>query len=374
MKKIRIIIDNLAGGGAEKVLINLLQKLNRKYEIDLFLITKSGVYLEEVPSNICVQSNFKVLSSNNFIERIKNSLEARIKDRIYYLDKSFFYNLNKKRYDYEIAFLEGVSTEIVANSKNKYSKKIAWVHTDLLKHRTMDIEKERKLYSKFNEIICVSNHSKDSLLKLYPEYEARTKVIYNIIDEEDVLIKSKEKIVLKKDKVILVSVGRLINAKGYDLLLNAINNLKNKKINFKLLILGSGGQEKVLKKHIEENKLQEYVELLGFKKNPYPYMRKADIFISSSRYEGFSLVVAEAMLLNKPIIATDCTGPKEILNDGQYGILVPIEDVKSLENAMESLILDKDKREVYSELSKRRKKIFNSEDVLKKIEELLDGK
>ncbi|MGL5933463.1 MAG: glycosyltransferase [Cetobacterium sp.] len=374
MKKIRITIDNLAGGGAEKVLINLLQKLNKKYEIDVFLINKSGVYLKEVPSNVYIDYNFKALFSNHFIERIKNSLEARVKDKIYSLDKSFFYNLNRKKYDYEIAFLEGSSTEIVANSKNKYSKKIAWVHIDLLKHRTMDIEKERKLYSKFDEIICVSNHSKVSLLKLYPEYEDRTKVIYNLIDEEQILTKSKEIIEMDKNQINIVTVGRLNYQKGYDLLLNAIKNLKNKNIKFKVYILGIGPEESSLKKYIIENSLQSYIEMVGFKRNPYNYIKESDIFISSSRYEGFSLVVAEAMLLNKPIIATDCTGPKEILNDGEYGVLVPVEDVKSLENAMENLILDKNKREIYSELSKRRKKIFNSEDVLKKIEELLDGK
>ncbi|MGL5989247.1 glycosyltransferase [Cetobacterium sp.] len=371
MKKVRITINNLGGGGAEKVLIKLLEKLNFKYEIDLFLITKSGVYLEEVPKNIKIDYNFKELFSNNILARVKNSILARGKEKIYSKDKSFIYNLNKKKYDYEIAFLEGRSTEIVANSKNLSSKKIAWVHTDLIKRRLMSIEEERIIYSKFDEIICVSNHSRNSLLELYPEYENKTKVIYNPIDSEEILNKSLDKIEMNKDRVNLVTVGRLSDEKGYDLLLKAIKNLRDKNLNFKLYIVGTGPYEKFYKTYILENNLQNYVEMVGFQKNPYPYIKSADIFVSSSRYEGFPLVLAEAIVLKKPVIATKCTGPIEILDNGKYGILAEVEDVKSLELSLEKLILDENCRKYYSEMSKSRKELFNIKEVLEEVQNLI---
>nr|WP_306558954.1 glycosyltransferase [Cetobacterium somerae] len=168
----------------------------------------------------------------------------------------------------------------------------------------------------------------------------------------------------------IISVGRLVKAKGYDILLNACELLLAKKIYFKLIILGEGPEENELKKYIKYNKLEEYIKLKSFKENPYPYIKKADIFVLASRYEGFSLVLAEAIVLEKPIIATTCTGPNEILNNGKYGIQVPIENVEKLAEALEMLLLDENKRMYYSKKSEERKFFFDMNKTLIEVKSL----
>ncbi|MCQ9626451.1 glycosyltransferase [Cetobacterium somerae] len=369
-KKIRITISTLNGGGAEKVLINLLKELNDEYMIDLFLITKQGVYLKEVPKEITINYNFEPLISDNWLKKVKNSMIARYKNIIWKLDCSYIYNKNKKKYDYEIAFLEGVSTQIVSKSKNNNTKKIAWIHTDLIKHRVLDKSIERKIYKKFDTIICVSNQAKESFLELYPEYKKKVKVIYNLINKKEILEKSNFELNNEFQYLNIISVGRLVKAKGYDILLNACELLLAKKIYFKLIILGEGPEENELKKYIKYNKLEEYIKLKSFKENPYPYIKKADIFVLASRYEGFSLVLAEAIVLEKPIIATTCTGPNEILNNGKYGIQVPIENVEKLAEALEMLLLDENKRMYYSKKSEERKFFFDMNKTLIEVKSL----
>ena len=123
-------------------------------------------------------------------------------------------------------------------------------------------------------------------------------------------------------------------------------------------------------KEIKENSLEESVKLLGFKENPYPYLKKADIFVSSSRFEGFSLVVGEALCLKKPIIATKCVGPLELLNNGEYGLLAEIEDVRDLAEKIKKLVLDKGLRKKYSSLSKKRSEIFNIDKTIQEVEKV----
>ena len=225
----------------------------------------------------------------------------------------------KDKYDTEIAFLEGMSS--IYLSKTECKNKIAWVHIDLEKHRLMTKEKEREMYKNYNKIVCVSNQSKSAFEKLYPEFSNRTVVVYNPIDREEIIEKSYEKIEKFKDgnKVTFIAIGRLHEQKGFDILLKAHKLLQDEKIESSLVILGEGDEEENLKKYILENDLEKSVKLLGFKENPYPYLKQSDIFISSSRYEGYPLVLCEAICLGKPIIATRCTGAKEILENGKYG-------------------------------------------------------
>ncbi|MGL4999420.1 MAG: glycosyltransferase, partial [Cetobacterium sp.] len=261
-----------------------------------------------------------------------------------------------------------------ANHKTD-AKKIAWVHTDLEKHRSMPIEKEREVYRKFDKIVCVSNASKQSVLNLYPEYKDKVEVIYNPIDKEEIIIKSKEQVEdIRNNKITLVTAGRLTKVKGYDILLEAHSQLLKEGLDYNLVILGEGELKAEFECFIQKKSIGKNTKLLGFKSNPYPYIKQGDIFVMSSRYEGYPLVLCEALTLGKPIIATDCTGATEILDDGKYGILAPIEDISALKNAMREMIQKEELREKYSQLAVERSSIFNIEDVMKQIEELLDEK
>ena len=279
--------------------------------------------------------------------------------------------LKNKNYDIEIAFLEGYSTVLVANRKND-SKKISWVHIDLEKHKMISRKLERVSYHKMKQIICVSEDSKKSVLNLYPENKNKIEVIYNPIDKKNILEKSNEKIDFnfENNKINVITVGRLNQQKGYDILLQSHNRLIKKGLDYNLIILGEGGEKSSLEKYIRENVLENNTQLLGFKENPYPYLKQADIFVSSSRYEGYPLVLCEAVCLGKPIIATNCTGPKEILENGKYGLMAEVENIEDLTEKMKELILDEKLRKKYSELSKERAKMFDIKKTLEEIESL----
>lgn len=377
-RKILFIISNLYGGGAEKVLVDILERLDRtKFDIDVFLISKEGVYVEKVESIL----RKKILHLyggrkdlfKNIIYRKAKSLFLIYFYRYCKNNPNIIPSLFFKKYDVEIAFLEGAPTQLLSRRVNK-AKKIAWVHIDMEKHRMLNFDVEKECYRKMSNIICVSKDSKNSLLNLYPELNEKTEVIYNPIDREEINRKaSEEEINFDKESINLIAVGRLAHQKGFDILLKAFKelNLKYEKLN--LYILGAGGDYKKLKKYVDENGLEKKVKFLGFQKNPYPYIKAADIFISSSRYEGYPLVLCEAISLGKPIIATKCTGPIEILENGKYGLLAEIENVSDLKNKIEILVSNTDKRIEYSNLSKECSKKFKVDEVMKQIENLLEN-
>ena len=321
-KKILFLVESFAGGGVEKVFIDLINNMDiTKYDITVMSIWDYGVRKKDLRKDVKYKSifpNIKGISRvfHNFVEKSSGKLLYKLGIR--------------ERYDIEIAFIEGRATKIIGASTNKESKKIAWVHIDLSQgHWTgkvfkENIELEKNYYKKFNDIVFVSNSAKEGFIKLFGDDFEKMHVKYNPIIAHDVIKRSEEEvtdIVKPKDKKLLVTSGRLVSQKGFDNLLEACNKLNKDGFNYELWILGEGWERTNLENLIEKYELNN-VKLLGYKDNPYKYIKQGDIFVCSSRNEGFSLVIAEAMLLGLPVISTNCAGPNELLNYGEYGLMV----------------------------------------------------
>lgn len=363
MKKILFIMYNLAGGGAEKVLIDLLDNIDyTRYEVDLLLIRKEGVYIDSVNANVKIKS---------IVDPGRNNIYSYAKSLLYsYLPKLLIGGIIGKKYDIEIAFLEGESSKIATYSKNKKSKKISWIHTDLKNYTVMSRKEEKQIYKFMDDIICVSNLCKQSFINIYPEYNDKTKVIYNLIDNKTIMEKSEEDNKMKKKYIL--AIGRLVNQKKFDNLIKSYKLLVDEGFSEELVILGEGELRDSLQKLIDELGLEERVHLNGFKSNPYKYIKRCSVFVVSSEYEGFSLVVAEAMILGKAIVTTDCVGPSELCDYGNYGIVVTKKDEYSIKDAIKEVLSNQSLRKYYENKSLERSKIFNKDKFMSEFYQLIE--
>lgn len=379
-KNVLFVIESLGGGGAEKVLTTLLKHLDKsKYNITLCIITNTGKYIDEVKPYV----NYTSVMTPPHNQTIFNKIWYTIKYKLVYkiLPISLIYKLFiPKGNDIEIAFCEGFTTKLISKSSNKKAKKIAWVHIDLKQNPWpqklgiyRNIEEETLTYSKFNSIIAVSNTVRQSFKEVYGQAD-KTITIYNPIDIHDIKQRGKENINgYNKSVMNLVTVGRLVPQKGYDILLQIVARLKNEGYKFVLRILGEGTDREELLRYKEQNGLQGYVELIGFKKNPYPYIANSDLFVCSSRSEGYSLVIAESLVLGIPVLSTYCSGPNELLDEGKYGKLVKnSNDGNGLYEGLKQFFKNKELLEIYRQKAIERGSFFSLTNVLNEVEKILN--
>lgn len=375
MKKILFFVESLSGGGAEKVLTDLVANLDKtKYDVTVSSLVNIGVY-NDLFKEIC---NYKYILQNpkksGFISKklyfLKYKAVHKLSPRL--LHKLFF----KDTYDIEVAFIEGFSTKIISASSNNSSKKIAWVHIDLFENHWTKIEyrnleEEIAAYKRYDTIACVSNSVKTSFSK---RFGIKDKVItrYNPVNRQDILNKAKAPIHIMKDKnvVNLVTVGRLEHQKGYDRLLKIVIKLKLDGLKFHIRIVGDGSQKIILQEYILKHNIQDCVSLLGFQNNPYKYINDADVFVCSSRSEGFSTVITEALILGKAIITTKCSGMEELLANNEYGIITK-NDSNALYEGLKTFLKNDSLREHYTQKSIERGKDFDLLTIMKNIEEVL---
>lgn len=377
MKKILIFVDSLNEGGVSKVLLDLLENINKeKYDITVMTLYNQGVYIDEVRKYVKYKYCFNIPAANG------NSLKAKLYRKYWggmlRLPESFMYRwFVKEKYDIEIAFMHGWSTKFISGSNNRASKKIAWVHVDLVTWNRVDgifknLEHHKKAYSKFDEVLCVSQTVKEGLEKKYNVKNAR--VLYNPINREKILKLSNEEIddIKFSSKFKLISVGRLSEQKGYDRLLRIFKKLKNDGLDIELILVGNGNKYNELNEYIVENKLEKDVTLLGFRENPYKYVRASDLFICSSISEGFSLVIGEAMAIGVPIVSVDCPGPNEVLGFGKYGKLVNNNE-EDLYNGIKEMINNRALYKKYKNKANERGKMFSINKFINKVESILDS-
>lgn len=352
-KKILFLINTLSGGGAEKVLINTVNNIDKsKFDITVQTIYNDGVYIDDLGKSIIYK---KVVKNPHgrfgaFYTSVINKIIIKVNSGI--LHKLFIH----KKYDCEVAFLEGAPNKIISGA-NKKQKTISWIHSDFLTNHDSEVffgnrEKEEKSYHSFNKIIFVSKCCKDSFNDKYKGLQEKTKVIYNPIDIKQIRLMSEEKIDdIQKDGFTICSIGRLNSQKAYERLVNMHVKLLKDNIKNKVWIIGEGEEHKNLDDIIKEQNVKHTFKILGFKNNPYRYLAQSDLFVCSSKSESFSLAVCEAAILNIPIVSTDCAGPREILEYGKYGIISK-NDEQDLYEKVKKMIIDKNLYNNFKESSR----------------------
>lgn len=387
-KKTRVLflIHTLQVGGAEKVLVDLANNLDKtKFDITVMTVVDSGAFKKKLNPDVKYKTIIKLPRNSKRGDAASGNLLAgrsRLKGVAAKIYQMMWRHKNLKRvykkyiteeYDVEVAFLEGIAAKIIANSDNKHSKKIAWIHIDLLKERKTeaffkDSREEKAIYDKFDKIVAVSNTVRDSFIEKFDFDENKVVVEYNPIDSEEIKKKADEERVMK-EKFTVCTVGRLSKQKGYMRLLEAVNSLNTDGVDFNLWIIGVGPEERVMRDYIREKNL-ENVKLLGYKSNPYPYIKGSDLYVCSSITEGFSTTVSEAVILGTPVIATDCSGMREILGDSEYGIVCENSE-EGILGAMRDIILDKTMYNKYKGKVLERTKMFDLKRSVENISKIL---
>lgn len=366
MKKVLFFIDTLGYGGAEKVLVNLVNSLDKgKYDVTLMTIFDVGVNRQYLDKNVKYRYVFKKLFRGNVILFKCFSPEYLYRKMV------------GDKYDVVISYLEGNTTRILSGCPYEKTKKIAWIHIEMdEKTRFYPYRSKqecKKCYDKFDNIVGVSQTVVDSFENQLGKYK-NISVIYNAIDSEYVKKCADEPLTDIKysdECVNLVSVGRLIEQKSYKRLLSVHKRLLADGIENSLYIIGEGEQRKTLERYIFENSLNETAHLIGFRDNPWKYVKNADLFVCSSWKEGFSTAVTESLIVGTPVVTTLCSGMEEMLGNSEYGLIVD-NDEDALYEGVKRLIIDRELYEHYKKNANERGNEFGIEKSVKAVELLID--
>lgn len=343
-KSILFVINSLGCGGAEKSLLSLLSLLDYdKYDVTLQMFRRGGMFEELLPPEVhvrkeldytafCSQSMAKQMLSfdlRRIAARVRTSLFLRSNAKkgsplhdaqAYWKYSAAAYDPLPERYDVAIAWGQGTPTHFVAE-KVQAQKKFAWVNADY-ENVGHNKDFDRRYYAAFTEIICVSNRLCLTLQKVFPEYAAKMTTIYDINDPATIFTMANQPCsLLNKENLTLVTVGRLVPQKGYDIAAKAAWLLKKRNVKFHWYVVG-GGDSAPIEKDIAQYGISDCFTLLGAKANPYPYMKAADIYVQTSKFEGYCLTLAEARMLNIPCVTTNFDVVYAQMIDGDNGLVV----------------------------------------------------
>ena len=356
-KKILFIMSSLGNGGAERSLVNLLNEIPYdKYEVDLLLFKKSGMFLKQVPTEVNILHRPKILKKLygpieqsgvwvlfKVFSTVISLIFEKDKDKGYqtgfrwkHFYKKVIKNLDKK-YDVAVSYISGEQTYYLVDKVNA-KRKITWIHND---YKTAHHPKkyDEPYFDKLDFIVTISDKCLKILNEEFPFFKNKCYCIANITSSS--IIKKRAKEFYPKEYIDnvwkILSIGRLSEQKGFDFAISAARILKSKKIKFKWFIIGSGNLKNTLQKQIIKENVLDCIELIGARENPYPYIKNCDIFVQTSRYEGKSVVIDECKMLAKPMVLTNYPTVKNKLNNENEAIIAEM-NPKGIAEKIEFLI------------------------------------
>lgn len=362
-KKILFIQESLTGGGAEKVFVDLMRRLDReRYCVTVLLLYGGGVHVSSLPEDLEVITLYE---RRTLLHKVRNHFVGT-RDRMYRSD--LLRVLSGRRFDTIVSYLEGPAMKAHSFVRHLGGRHVSWVHVNLeVNHWTefmfRDRAEEERLYGGMDELVFVSAGARDSFCRLM-RVDVPMSVIPNVIDRGEIMRRAEEE-QIKTDRFTLVNVGRLEHQKRHDRLLETARLLRERGLDFKLWLLGTGTLEAELKRKCSALGLDDCVEFKGFCRNPYPYMKAADMFVLTSDTEGWPTVVCEALSLGLPVVSTRVTGAEELLS-GEAGVLTGMEPAE-IADRVYALATDADALAGYAARSRERGREFNPEAVLEKI-------
>ncbi len=354
-----LLIPSLAGGGAERVAVNLLSYLATHFDLTLALLEDRSSY--PTPSYL-KKISFSGPLSGNFAHI------ARIPYHIYSLAKL----VKTTKAEIVLSILEQANIVNVLAVKWAGHKAVISQHVEPRRQYggkgllgKIIFNSSRAVYPHASQVVCVSHEIRNIIMREYRVSSNNASVIYNPVDQESFVEQAKKSIALALPKRFILHVGRMRLAhKAQDVLLSAFSMLRQKDKDISLVMVGEGNDRSKIEDKIKELNLSDSVILAGWQDNVAAIMAKAQALVLTSRYEGLPMVLVEAMSLGCPVVSTDCpTGPQEILGDSEYGLLVPVEDPVALAIAAETLLTNEEQRKYYQTLALQRAQEFSVEKI-----------
>lgn len=351
-------------GGAEKSLANLLNLIDlNEYDINLLMFKPGGELLQQIPSGIHVLETDPSLFYAYKCDKNVFSCKAGVRSEILRIFstgvcKILYGNCARQKrwtkfykallpkldseYDVAIGYLEGDASYYVIDKVNA-KRKILWVHSNfdnIKKNEDASVYKE--YFREADKVVSISDKCVQVLQDNYPDMRNKFVFLPNLTSS--VVLKNTAKAAIDekflKDIFNIVSVGRLTEAKGFDMAIDALKILKERKVPVHWWIVGDGELREGLEKQVRNNGVEQYLTFLGSKSNPYPYMNNADLIVQTSRWEGKSVVLDEAKILGKPILATAYATVKDQVINGKEGVIVEM-NAEAIALEIEHLIKDK---------------------------------
>ncbi len=377
--KIKILFRHrsMEMGGVEKVMLSLLNNLNReKFEITVCLNLNQGELRNEFPNDVrkVYLADGKEDFSNNFLlQKIQLLKRKRTLSRYEKNPELIDKNILKENYDIEIGMTYN-DFEMVLNSSNKKSKKIGWFHSEInIKGFEILVPKILEQFPKFDQMVYCSQRIHDLMHIHHSELKyPKEKVIINAIPIEEIRKKAETPAENLPEGKNFISIGRLHKRKGYHKLIEAHKKLIDEGVPHNIIIIGDGEEKENLLKLITENKVEKSFLLFGNRMNPYPYLKKADFFILPSQSEAWPLVIAEALLLHKPTIATNSGDVATMIKNEETGLIINYE-VEEMYLAMKRFLTDENLVSKIKENLRSIDEKFDNSKIFREVEEMLIG-
>ena len=388
-KKILFVTQQLGCGGVEKALINLLGLVDReKYDCELLAMDKSGEFKDSFPEWLTIheydcpyyikmatgyyrvpkyekgeglkakliKTYWKIITSMNLVtvKFFKKNISYR-----------FIFNYYKKTNDYSDYDMivdfhgYGVYTTYWTAYQKTRAKKVSWVHEETI-YTAYDYIK--CVYKYFDNVFANCIDSKNNFISKFPYMKDRVRVYYNYLDVNDIKDKAtnEQADLFRTRNFKIVSVGRMNEQKSFYRAVEAAKILKEAGYGFKWIVVGDGDELRDLRQKVIDNKLSDVIDFVGFSNNPYAYIKQADIYVQTSRAEGFCTTISEAVVLGKSIVSTRVGGIDEQLNSGEGGIIVE-HTPESIAHGIEKLINDNELIKRFENYNQNKKMEFEKE-------------
>lgn len=367
MKKILFLIRDLGQGGAEKVLVSLVNHMDpTEFDITVMTLFDTGVNRQFLAPHIRYRSCFhrEIRGSSKLMKLLTPELLHRW--------------LIRERYDIEVAYLEGPSARVISGCRDKQTKLVCWVHTEFASaaHAAASFRSVHEAtwcYNRFHNIVAVSAAVRDCLKALLP-ITSPVEVLYNTNETEKIRRLSQEPSEELSDSpgtVRLIGVGKLLKSKGFDRLARIGQMLLSEGYQLHIYILGSGPEEKALRTLSEELGIGHAFTLLGYQTNPYRIVAGCDLFVCASLREGFSTAATEALIVGTPVCTVDVSGMKEMLGaNNEYGIVTDNTE-EALYGGIKQLLDHPALLAHYREQAKVRGAVFQTRETVKAVEDML---
>lgn len=366
MIKVLFFIPNLAHGGAERVLTNLVNHMDyNQFDVTVQTMFDVGIYQEKLNKEVKYIGGFPWYFRGNIMAYKMFSPEFLFKHYI------------KGKYDIIVSYLEGTSARVIGGA-DCGQKSVCWIHIQLdeqkyAAHAFRNTDEMNRVYQSFDRIICVSDAVCQSFKKTI-KVNVPTQVLYNTVEADVIRTMAEEAIddITFDDKEInIISVAKLMKSKGYDRLVRVLKRLRENGIPAHVYIVGKGEERSNLEKLLKDNHVSEYWTFVGFKENPYKYVKNADLYVCSSRIEGFSTAVTEALIVGTPVVSTNCSGAYELLGaQNEYGIVTD-NDENSLYEGIKQMVSTPEMLADYRQRAKLQGEKFSIKKTVQAVEDML---